>query len=238
MSQSHDTIATMKVRLLSFASALDAIGQAELELQLEPGTRVGGLKQLLNGSYPSLAGLWQRMAVAVDGQVCDDELELEDGAEVALLPPVSGGSVSAESAATVERVTERPLQPEALLQEVHGASRGAVLLFAGTVRNHHRGRSVDKITYTAYRSMAEERIRQIESELEAGHDDLRVAIAHRLGPLEVGAISVVIAVASPHREASYEANRAALERLKREVPIWKREHYADGDSVWREEEPL
>jgi molybdopterin synthase catalytic subunit len=86
--------------------------------------------------------------------------------------------------------------------------------------------------------MAQARLREIASRLELRHPGTRVAIVHRLGELMVGEPSVVIAVASPHREAAYAANREALERLKTEVPIWKREHYADGESRWREEEPL
>jgi molybdopterin synthase catalytic subunit len=96
---------------------------------------------------------------------------------------------------------------------------------------------VRAIDYTAYRVMAEERLRTIERELAARHG-ARVRIAHRLGELEVGEPSVAIAISAPHRAAAYDANREALERIKREVPIWKRELYADGGSSWREVEPL
>ena len=86
--------------------------------------------------------------------------------------------------------------------------------------------------------MALEGLRRIVADLEAGHENLRAAIVHRLGEVSVGEPSVVIAIASPHRAAAYDASRAALERLKAEIPIWKREHYADGEAAWREEEPL
>ena len=112
------------------------------------------------------------------------------------------------------------------------------MVFLGNVRNHHAGREVAALTYSAYRTMAEARLEAIVSELEAADEDLRSEIVHRLGEVPVGEPSVVIAVASPHRAAAYEASRLALERLKREVPIWKRERYADGETVWREEEPL
>ena len=115
---------------------------------------------------------------------------------------------------------------------------GAVLLFLGTVRNHHAGRSVARLTYSAYRPMAQANLQRIVDELEADGDRLRVAIVHRLGDVPLSEPSVVIAVASPHRQAAYDASRSALERLKKEVPIWKREHYTDGDVQWREEEPL
>lgn len=119
-------------------------------------------------------------------------------------------------------------------------SCGAVLLFLGNVRNHHGGKTVVRLSYSAYESMARERLLRIVEELQEGGRDakLRVAIVHRLGDVPIGEPSVVIAVASAHREAAYEASRTALERLKCEVPIWKRETYDDGDEVWREEEPL
>jgi molybdopterin synthase catalytic subunit len=120
---------------------------------------------------------------------------------------------------------------------VRGPGRGAVVLFVGTVRDHH-GRRVEKITYSAYRSMAEGVLSCIVADLERSSPDLRAAIVHRLGEVWAGEPSVAIAVAAPHRAEAYDASRAALERLKSEAPIWKREHYASGDSAWLEEEPL
>lgn len=114
---------------------------------------------------------------------------------------------------------------------------GAVVLFLGTVRNHHQGRQVEMLTYSSYRPMALEKLATIAGELEST-GDVRVAIIHRVGDVPLGEASVVIAVASAHRAAAYEASREALERLKREVPIWKREHYIGGDVTWREEESL
>ena len=140
-------------------------------------------------------------------------------------------------------IIEAPLDAEqigTILRSVEGATCGAVVLFLGNVRDHHQGRSVEAITYTAYRSMAEQRLARIVDDLSQDGSDaeLKVAIHHRLGKLEVGETSVVIAAASAHREEAYAASRQALERLKAEVPIWKREHYADGGSTWREEESL
>ena len=112
------------------------------------------------------------------------------------------------------------------------------MTFLGTVRDQHGGRPVEKLIYSAYRPMALEGLERIVADLEAAHPDLRAAIVHRLGEVPVGEASVVIAIGSPHRAAAYEASRAALERLKAEIPIWKREHYADGEAAWREEEPL
>ena len=135
-------------------------------------------------------------------------------------------------------LVDGPLDVDRAVAAVAVLGCGAVVVFLGTVRDHHAGRPVERLTYSAYRSMATEVLRRIVADLAAEHDRVRAAIVHRLGEVLVGEPSVVIAVASPHRAAAYEASRAALERLKREAPIWKREHYADGASRWREEEAL
>jgi MoaE-MoaD fusion protein len=222
----------MKIRLLAFASAGDALGAGEMDLELPAGSRVAELRERLDRDFPKLAPLWPRLAVAVDGRVVSPEEPLHDGAEVALLPPVSGGSGS------LTGITHDPIDPERVAGSIAGPEHGAVVVFHGTVRNHHQGRPVARLTYSAYPSMAESRLRQIVADLEAASPGLRAAIVHRLGEVPVGEASVVIAVASPHRDAAYEASRTALERLKAEVPIWKQEQYADGETVWREEEPL
>ncbi len=229
----------MRIRVLAFASASDALGAAELVVELPAGSRVADLRSLLEARHPGLAVLWPRLAVAVDGEVVSGETTLAEDAEVALLPPVSGGS---GAPAAVERVraelTEAPIEVARAVAAVSAPSRGAVLVFLGTVRDSHQGRRVERLTYSAYRAMAEERLLRIVDELEAAGDDLALAIVHRLGEVAVGEASVAIAAASPHRAAAYEASREALERLKHEVPIWKREHYGDGGTAWREEESL
>jgi molybdopterin synthase catalytic subunit/molybdopterin converting factor small subunit len=224
------SIRAMKVRILAFASAGDALGATELEMELPDGSRVADLRARLDRDHPALGPLWPRLAVAVDGRIAGRDALLSDGVEVALLPPVSGGSGRTG-------LVDGPIDLDAAVRSVEDPGFGAVVTFLGTVRNHHAGRAVRKLTYTAYRRMAADVLARIASELEAAAP-VRVAIVHRLGEVPVGEPSVVIAVGSAHRAAAYEASRAALERLKAEVPIWKREHYAEGEAVWREEEPL
>jgi molybdopterin synthase catalytic subunit len=221
----------MKVRLLAFATAADALGAEERELELPDGATVRDLRERLAAEHPALAELWARTAVAVDGELAAGDAAIRDGAEVALLPPVSGGRAPAVA------LVEEPLDPATVAAAVSGPDCGAVVLFVGTVRDHHLGHAVERLTYTAYRGMAERRLAAIAEELQEAHA-ARVAVAHRLGDLVPGEASVVIAAAAPHREAAYRASRDCLERLKREVPIWKREHYGDGTARWREEEPL
>jgi molybdopterin synthase catalytic subunit/molybdopterin converting factor small subunit len=224
------SIRGMKVRLLAFATAGDALGATELDMELPDGSRVADLRARLDRDHPTLGPLWPRLAVAVDGRIAGPDALLSDGVEVALLPPVSGGSGQTG-------LMDGPLDVDAAVRSVEDPGFGAVVTFLGTVRNHHAGRPVEKLTYTAYRRMAADALERIAAELEAAAP-VRVAIVHRLGEVPVGEPSVVIAVGSAHRGAAYEASRTALERLKAEVPIWKREHYAEGEAAWREEEPL
>jgi MoaE-MoaD fusion protein len=233
----------MRVRLLAFASASDALGTGELELELPAPASVADLRAWLDARHPALAPLWPRLAVAVNGSIAGSDEPLSDGAEVALLPPVSGGSgVSAAARPRVELV-DAPIDPRDVIARVASPACGAVLLFLGTVRDCSRRRdeaavAVLKLTYTAYRPMACQALERIAADLERATDGLRVAIVHRLGEIPVGEPSVAIVTAARHRAAAYDASRQALERLKSEVPIWKLEHYSDGNAAWREEEPL
>jgi len=223
----------MKIRLVAFATAREALGGRELELEVPNGSTVADLASLLRAEYPDLATIWPRLAVAVDGELAQPQTELQDDSEVALLPPVSGGAPQPRTLLVDEVIDVARLEATA-----SHPSCGAVVLFVGSVRSRHRQRPVEGITYDAYRPMAARRLEAIAVELESSFDDLRVRIAHRLGEIPAGEASVAIAVASPHRAAAYDASRQALERLKREVPIWKQEHYADGPAKWREDEPL
>jgi molybdopterin synthase catalytic subunit len=234
----------VKVKVLGFATAAEALGAAEVTVELDEGSRLADLRRRLEAGYPRLAEIWPRLAVAVDGTLAEPDEELAEGAEVALLPPVSGGAEPRPAAPlaadrrTLTGLTDGALDADRVAAAVAAPECGAVVVFLGTVRDHHAGRPVTRLTYSADRPMAETVLRRIAADLEAGADRLRAAIVHRLGEVPVGEPSVVIAVASPHRAAAYEASRTALERLKREAPIWKREHYADGEAAWREEEAL
>lgn len=223
----------MILRVLAFASAAEAIGAAEIEIELADGSGLAELESRLVTAYPDLERIWPRLAVAVDGELADTGAELQDGTEVALLPPVSGGSGRRQAA-----LTDEPIDIAELCRATSAPGCGAVLLFVGTVRDHHQERPVNQLTYDAYRPMAERVMERIVLDLETATTGLRVAIVHRLGVIPAGEASVAIAAASPHRAAAYEASRTALERLKQEVPIWKREHYGDGEAAWREEEKL
>lgn len=222
----------MKVRIVAFATARDAIGESSIDVEMPDDSTLAELADRLRSDFPSLEPIWSRLAVAIDGQIADASARLQDGSEVALLPPVSGGQSS------VSRLTEELIDVNAAEAAVRQDVAGATVIFIGAVRDHHRGKAVEKINYDAYRPMAESKLETLCNELSSEKDRTRVEIVHRIGEIAVGEASVVIAVSSPHREQAYQVSRLALERLKREIPIWKQEYYSDGGSAWREEESL
>jgi molybdopterin synthase catalytic subunit len=167
----------MKIRLLAFASAGDALGAAEMDLELANGSRVSDLRARLDRDHPRIAPLWSRLAVAMDGRIVSPGELLRDGAEVALLPPVSGGGGEPLRAELVNG----PIDVAGAVAAVSSPGRGAVVVLLGTVRDHHAGRPVEKLTYSAYRAMALEGLHRIVADLESAHQDLRAAIVHRLG---------------------------------------------------------
>jgi molybdopterin synthase catalytic subunit len=157
---------------------------------------------------------------AVNREYAERDRELHDGDEVALIPPVSGGAF---------RVTEEPLSLEAVVAEVADERAGGIATFTGTVRRQSRGREVKHLEYEAYAEMAEDVMEKLAAELQDRHDLCAVAIHHRVGRLEIGEASVVIAVSAPHRQAALDACREAIDTLKETVPLWKKEVYEGGE---------
>ena len=157
---------------------------------------------------------------AVNREYTERDRELRDGDEVALIPPVSGGAF---------RVTEEPLSLEAVAAEVADERAGAVATFTGTVRRQSRGREVELLEYEAYAEMAEDVMTKLAADLQSRHELCAVAIHHRVGRLEIGEASVVIAVSAPHRQAALAACKEAIDRLKETVPLWKKEVYEGGE---------
>ena len=137
----------------------------------------------------------------------------------------------------IVELTHQPIDRDRVLESVESAAAGAVATFVGTVRDHHGGRAVRSLAYEAYEEMALRELRSIADEAARRWPLHGVALVHRLGPLRVGEASVMVAVSSAHRAAAFDACRFGIERIKADVPIWKREQYADGSSAWVGEEP-
>jgi len=157
---------------------------------------------------------------AVNRDYAERDRELRDGDEVALIPPVSGGSFL---------LVSDPLDVAAVVHEVEDPEAGAVASFVGTVRRRSRDRDVLYLEYEAYEEMAEPLLARLGAELTQRHGLCGVAIHHRLGRVEIGQASVVIAVSAPHRSAALDACREAIETLKTTIPLWKKEVYAGGE---------
>lgn len=220
----------MNVRVRLFASAREAAGVGHLLLELPDGATVRDAIAAVTREHP-LVGEIRQLIVAKDRDYVTADTRLEDGSEVALIPPVSGGAVT--NAERI-RVSAQPLSLDAALGSVRGPDTGGVVVFLGTVRDVSRGKRVRHLEYEAYPEMAEAKMRDIAAELESRHAPLRLALHHRTGDLAIGEIAVIVAAAAPHRDAAFLAARAAIDELKRVVPIWKKE-YGDDGAVWIED---
>ena len=205
----------MRVVVRLFAGLRERAGTDRRELDLDDGASVEDVWPALDlGDEP--AGL----LYAVNRTYADRGDALAEGDEVALIPPVSGGAF---------RLTHGPVNMTSVVVEVVDEQAGAIATFLGTVRTHSRGRDVIALEYEAYEEMAEDVMAGIADEVRERYDLCKVAIAHRLGRVEVGETSVAIAVSAPHRQDALAACADAIEALKSQVPLWKKELYVGGE---------
>ncbi len=224
----------MKVRVLFFGRLKEIVGCAEDDAELSEGARVEDLFARYGNRFPELARFRVSVVASVNQEFAEWRAPLASGDEVAFLPPVSGGQQVAVSENIVELVRQ-PIQSAEIVAHLKAPEDGAVVVFDGIVRNNSGGRATLYLDYEAYEPMALAKMRQIGAEIRRQFPIHRLALVHRLGRLEIGETSVFIAVSSPHRRAAFEACRFAIDTLKRTVPIWKKEYFADG-AVWAEGE--
>ncbi len=220
----------MRVRVLFFGGLKDIVGKSSDLLELPEGAVVRDVLAHYLAQVPRMSELAASLAVAVNQEYSGAETELRTGDEVALLPPVSGGSGRAS-------IVLAPIDTLDVLARMKQGGDGAAVVFEGVVRNQTRGRRTLYLDYEAYEGMA---LRQMESLAEQALKQFQVrevALVHRLGRLEIGETSVLIVVASAHRAAAFDACRWLIDTLKRTVPIWKKEYFEDG-AVWADGEPF
>ena len=211
----------MPLTVLYFAAARERAGAAQETVEWGGGP-VRQLLETLAVRHPDLRALLPHLRVAVNQEFTSLDAEVPDRAEVALVPPVAGGS-------DCFRLSQLALELDEVVRAVGGTERGGLVTFTGTVRSETRGRRVRSLSYEAYPAMAERSMAGIGRDIESRWPGTRVAIVHRVGTLEPGEAAVVIAVSAPHRAAAFEGCRHAIERLKADVPIWKKERFEDGE---------
>jgi molybdopterin converting factor subunit 1 len=221
----------MRVLVRLFASYREVAGRARLELEVPEGSRVRDVVGRVLEEHPSLRS-GRQILYARNRDYVSSDTPLTDGDELALIPPVAGGSVTRPLADVA--VTAEPLSVDEALARVRHDDAGAVCVFVGTVRRSNRGKRVSLLEYEAYAEMAETEMAEIARDAEQRFGPLRMAMHHRVGSLRVGEPAVVIATSAPHRDAAFAACRFAIDRLKSVVPIWKKEHTDDG-AIWIEE---
>lgn len=220
----------MIITVLYFAVLRERARRERETVTLEPGSDVAAARAAIARLHPALEPLLPMVQTAVNRVIVTATHALGDGDELALIPPVAGGSGRVAKIA----LGPRPISVDDVVDAVAGASgeHGGVVTFAGVVRREgHALRDVVRLEYEAYTDMALEVMTAIADELEREQPGARVAIHHRVGALAVGETAVVIAAAAPHRAEAFAACRAAIDRLKERAPIWKKEIGESGE-VW------
>jgi molybdopterin synthase catalytic subunit len=212
-----------------FATLRERAHAAELVRDFPDGTTVQEIWKHLVGEFPALGGHHDSVGFAVNQEYVEGDFKPHQGDEIAFIPPVSGGA----PASRIGRITigREPIDVGTLEREVADPAAGAIVSFTGTTRRDNAGRVVLRLEYEAYEPMALSEMRKLAGEAIARWKIVRIAIAHRVGVVEIGETSVAIAVSAAHRGEAFEACRFAIDRLKEVVPIWKKEHF-EGGEVW------
>ena len=219
----------------------DITGCAEEAIEVDPGARLDSIFERYAGRFPRFHELASSIVLASNQQFCDRSEIVRENDEIAFLPPVSGGSgrytqqIFDAGPGHFFALTREPIDTAGIAKQLLQGVDGAVVNFAGVVRNNTKGRPTEFLDYECYEPMAIKTMAEIGRELAATHAISRIAMVHRLGRMLVGETSVAVMVTSPHRKPAFEAALEGINRLKRTVPIWKKEHFTDGE-IWVEGE--
>ncbi|MGH9573495.1 MAG: molybdopterin converting factor subunit 1 [Candidatus Acidiferrales bacterium] len=224
----------MRVRALFFGQLREIVGVPEETIDVSEGTKLEDLLERYGRRFPKFAEFRPSIAASVNQEYADPKTELANGDEVAFLPPVSGGE---DHSADVFRLVRKSIDMQEIVDALKAPEDGALVVFDGFVRDNFKGQQTLYLEYEAYEAMAWAKIREIGGQIRQKFPIRRLVIVHRLGRLEVGETSVLIAVVSAHRAAAFDACRYAIDTLKRTVPIWKKEFFVGG-AVWAEGEAI
>jgi MoaE-MoaD fusion protein len=226
----------MRVRILFFGMLKELAGKSSDTLDLDEGATVGDLLRQCAKQIPRLKDALPSLAVAVNQQYAQERTILKTNDEVALLPPVSGGSAE-DKRTRYAWIVREPINTSQVVARLKRGEDGAAVVFDGVVRNQTRGRRTLYLDYEAYEEMAVKNMEELAEQALKQFPIRDVALVHRLGRLNIGETSVLIVVASAHRAAAFDACRWLIDTLKRTVPIWKKEYFEDG-AVWSDGEPF
>ena len=226
----------MRVRVLFFGQLKDFVGRSSDELEIADGARLETVFAHYASQHPKLAAMAGSVAMARNQRFAAPSEAVEEGDEVALMPPVSGGSGWLASSVThgvFAAVTEQPIDSKALVSGMQGDGDGAVIVFEGVVRDNSEGRRTLHLDYECYVPLALQQLEKIGKEMLERNEIHGIALVHRVGRLAIREASVAIVVVSAHRHPAYQASLEAINAVKSSVPVWKKEHFADGE-VWVE----
>jgi molybdopterin converting factor subunit 1 len=221
----------MRVKVLFFGVLKDLVGTSEDTIDVPPNATVGNVFEHYADRIGTLRDRRSSILFARNRDFSTGDTRVAENDEIAFLPPVSGGSDSNTAAPHLFSLTREPLDSKQLASQLQRPEDGAVVVFEGVVRNNTKGRPTLYLEYECYEPMALQQMIRIGNEVADKFPIGRIGVVHRLGRLEVGEASVAVVATAPHRKAAFEAAFEAINRLKREVPIWKKEFFADG-AVW------
>ena len=225
--------------MLFFGAARDAVEREEIHFTLNSPANTASARAQILSTYPGLQRFGKSLLFAVNQEYAEPEREIHEGDELALFPPVSGGQLDLAPASLAHQdffeLTEDPIDVGAVARRVVLPQCGATVTLDGYAREWTKGRRTLYLVYEAYEPMALSELKGLGERAREKFDIAHIGIVHRTGRLEIGETSVVIAVGAPHRRAAFEACEWAIRELKRTVPIWKKEVFADGE-VWVEGE--
>src|SRR5215831_15341344 len=228
----------MQVRLLFFATLKDIVGARQMQLEVPRGATVGDVLTHLETTYPRIKDYRPVVLTAINEEYVDKSAAVQEGDEVAIFPPVSGGEVGSD-VLTISRsdelyqITREPIDAQKISRGMLRPEDGAICIFEGVVRNNSKGKRTLYLEYEGYDTMALKKLEEIGIFVRQAWEIGCVGMIHRLGRLEIGETSVAVIVTSPHRRAAFDACHYAIDKLKKVVPIWKKEFFEDGE-LWIE----
>jgi molybdopterin converting factor subunit 1 len=231
----------VRIRVLFFGVLRDVTGVREDQIEVPEGSRLENIFAVYAHKFPRLNEISASIVPALNQQFAPHSAVVSDGDEVAFLPPVSGGSDGAPSRYTHDlfdpatgnffALTRQAIDAAAVARQLLRGEDGAFVNFEGVTRNNTKGRPTRYLDYECYEPMAVKVMAEIGGEIARTFAIGRIAMVHRLGRVEIGETSVAVVVTAPHRKPAFEAALEGINRLKRTVPIWKKEYFADGE-VW------